>query len=205
MLDLHGFTTGNTYRAAVALEESGLAYRQIPVNLGAGEHKGAAYRLVNATGRVPTLVDPDGPGGQPLVLTQSNAIILYVAEKSGKLLPESALDRARAFEWFFFFITDVIAPTNQGSFLKRSGIPEAEPAARRLDEQAVSMYAHVEQRLEQSEYLAGNTFSIADIPAYTVTSYLKPHRSAELPAVKRWMETVASRPGVQRGMAAFRQ
>src|SRR5215813_2238795 len=94
MIELFGDATGNSNRAAIALEESGLAYEPRKVALARGEHRGAGYLELNPTGRVPTLIDSDGPGGERFVLTQSNAIMLYAAEKSGTLLPPGGVERA---------------------------------------------------------------------------------------------------------------
>src|SRR5215216_1641532 len=102
MIELFGDATGNSIRAAMALEESDLMYEPRKVALARGEHRADAYLELNPIGRVPTLVDSDGPGGEPLVLTQSNAIMLYIAEKSGRLLPASGVERVRALEWLFF-------------------------------------------------------------------------------------------------------
>jgi len=119
MIELFGDATGNSIRAAIALEESRVSYEPRKVALARGEHRAAEYLQLNPTGRVPTLVDSDGPGGERLVLTQSNAIMLYIAEKTGTLLPSSAVERARALEWLFFFVTDVIAPNAQAFVLSR--------------------------------------------------------------------------------------
>jgi GST-like protein len=204
MIELFGDATGNSTRAAIALEESGLAYEPRKVRLARGEHRAAAYLQLNPTGRVPTLVDSDGPGGERLVLTQSNAIMLYVAEKSGKLLPSGGTERDHAFEWLFFFVTDVIAPSLQAFVLSRDTTAAHDDAVRRLNERALAWYEHVDRRLADRPFLAGGAFTLADIAGYTITTALEAQlRWDALPYVRRWFERVGARPAVQRGRRIF--
>jgi GSH-dependent disulfide-bond oxidoreductase len=206
MIELYGDNTGNAFRVAIALEESSLLHRYCRVDLSRGEQLASVYLDLNATGRIPTIVDLGASEGAPLVLTQSNAIMLYIAEKSGALLPAEGAARAKALEWFFFFVTDVIAPAHQSFYLRRSlGGDVYEEAARLLDDRATSMYHHVDRRLANCRFIAGETFGLADIAGYTITTALNeqlPWR--DLPNLRRWFETVRARPAVIRGMAAFR-
>jgi GSH-dependent disulfide-bond oxidoreductase len=205
MIELFGDATGNSIRAAMALEESGLAYEPRKVTLAQGEHRANEYLQLNPTGRVPTLVDSDGPGGERLVLTQSNAIMLYVAEKSGTLLPSSGVERTRALEWLFFFVTDVIAPSLQAFVLGRDSAAAHAGAVHRLNERATSMYEHVDRRLADRPFLAGSSFTLADIAGYTITTALEAQlRLDALPHVRPWLERVGTRPAVQRGRHIFR-
>lgn len=203
MIELFGDATGNSIRAAMVLEESGLAYEPQKVGLARGEHRAAEYLQLNPTGRVPTLVYSDGPGGERLVLTQSNAIMLYIAEKSGTLLPPSGVERARALEWFFFFVTDVIAPTLDAFVLSRHSTAHGD-AIHRLNERALGFYEHVDRRLADGPFLAGNCFTLADIAGYTITVALEDRlRWDGLPHVRRWFERVGARPAIQRGRRIF--
>lgn len=204
MIELFGDATGNSTRAAIALEESGLTYEPRKVTLAWGEHRAAEYLRLNPTGRVPTLVDSEGPGGEPLVLTQSNAIMLYIAEKSGTLLPSGGVERARAFEWLFFFVTDVIAPSLQAFVLSRDATATHEDAVHQLNERALVLYEHVDGRLADRAFLAGGSFTLADIAGYTITTALEGQlRWDGLPHVRRWLDDVGARPAVQRGRRIF--
>jgi GST-like protein len=204
MIELFGDATGNSIRAAIALEESGLTYEPRKVALARGEHRAAGYLQLNPTGRVPTLVDSDGPGGERLVLTQSNAIMLYIAEKSGTLLPSSDIERTRALEWLFFFVTDVIAPSLQAFVLSRDSTAAHAGAAHRLNERALSMYDHVDRQLADRPFLAGSSFTLADIAGYTITTALEAQlRLDALPHLRSWLERVGARPAVQRGRHIF--
>ena len=205
MIELFGDATGNSTRAAIALEESGLAYEPRKVALAKGEHRATQYLQLNPTGRVPTLVDSDGPGGERLVLTQSNAIMLYIAEKGGTLLPSNGVERARALEWLFFFVTDVIAPSLQAFVLGRDAAAAHGDAVHRLNERALAMYEHADRRLADQSFLAGSSFTLADIAGYTITTAFETqlHWQA-LPHVRRWFEQVGARPAVQGGRRVFR-
>ena len=206
MIELFGDATGNTFRATITLEEAGLPYRPRRIDLSRGEQRDDAYLRLNATGRIPTLIDTAGPGGQPLVLTQSNAIMFYAAEKSGRLLPQDGTQRVRALEWLFLFVTDVIAPSHQGYFLRKGPeAPACEQAVRRLDERAISWYPHIDRHLAGHAYFAGEAFSLADIAAYTITAALAGQLTWDsLPNVRGWFERVRARAAVRNAMAAFR-
>jgi GSH-dependent disulfide-bond oxidoreductase len=204
MIELFGDATGNSIRAAIALEESGLAYEPRKVTLARGEHRTEEYLQLNPTGRVPTLVDSDGPGGERLVLTQSNAIMLYIAEKGGTLLPPGGVERARALEWLFFFVTDVIAPSLQAFVLSRDSTGAHSDAIHRLNERALALYEHVDRRLADRPFLAGSSLTIADIAGFTITTALEAQlRWDALPHVRQWLERVIARPAVQRGRRVF--
>jgi GST-like protein len=128
MIDFYTFATANGHRVAVALEETGVPYTVHKVDLQKGEQKRPEFLAINPTGRIPAIVDRDGPGGKPLVLTQSFAILVYLAERGGGLLPTDPRSRARCLEWLMFVITDVSAPIGQAFFLNRLA-KEPHPAA----------------------------------------------------------------------------
>jgi GST-like protein len=169
-----------------------------------GEHRAAEYLQLNPTGRVPTLIDSDGPGGERFALTQSNAIMLYAAEKSGTLLPASGIERARALEWLFFFATDVIAPNAQAFVLGRDSTTAHADAIKRIKERALALYEHADRRLADRPFLAGSNFTLADIAGYTITTAFEGElRWHALPHLRRWLEHVGARPAVQRGRRVF--
>jgi len=197
VVELYAAPTGNCLRAVMALEEAGISYDLKTVDLKAGAHKRPPYTDLNPAGLVPTAVVPRTDGG-PLVLTQSNAIILYAAGKmTGRLLPENdGTARALVLDRFFFFVTDVIVPSGAGFFLKREG--EAEAAAK-LDRRVLDALAGAERFAQQSRFIAGDNFSIADIAGFTFTRFARPSLPwAKLPNLQRWFEAVETRPGVQR-------
>lgn len=199
--ELVGAPTGNCIRAAIALEEAGLPYTARFVDLAAREHMAPSHLALNPAGKVPVLVEREADL-PPFILTQSNAIVFYAAEKSpGCLLPVNARARAVAYERFFFFLTEVIAPGHAAFSLKRAGVSDGQEL---LTESMLAALATAERYLDRHAYMAGDAFSIADIAAFTITSSV--HAALPwpaLPALHRWYELVEERPAVGRGLQAF--
>jgi GST-like protein len=201
MIDFYTFGTSSGQRVAVALEETGLPYTVHKVDLQKGEQKRPEFLALNPTGRIPTIVDGDGPGGKPLVLTQSFAILIYLAERGGQLLPSDPLARARCLEWLMFVITDVSAPMAQAFFLNRLAKETHPAAAGELRERALGFMERLDRRLGDTRYLGGDAYTIADIAAYpTVVSIDEPDRR-RFADIVRWTAEVGARPAVVRGMA----
>jgi GSH-dependent disulfide-bond oxidoreductase len=198
---LYGMKTGNCIRAAMALEEAGMPYvvrRYDPRTPGVGEDE---YKALNPTGKVPTLVDRSDPNA-PFVLTQSNAIILYAAAKApGTLMPDDARAQARVLERFLYFVTDVIAPSHAGFFLRTQ---EHLIAAKLLAERSTAAIEAAERFASSSTFIAGDTFSIADIAALTIVASVASELPWDrLPALASWFAAMRSRPAFGRATAAF--
>ena len=200
-LELYGAQTGNCIRAAIALEEAGLPYTPKLVDLSRDAQRGAAHLALNPAGKVPVLVEKE-EGREPFVLTQSNAIILYAAGKAaGRLLPESERARAIVLERFFFFVTDVIAVSHAAFSLRASG---AQAAQMILTDRMLATLATAERYVGDAEFIAGETFSAADIAAFTITQSVNSDLPwPRLPNLRRWFEQIEGRPSVTRGLHAF--
>jgi GST-like protein len=200
-LELYGAQTGNCIRAAIALEEAGLSYTRKLVDLSIGEHTGADHLALNPAGKVPVLVEKE-EGREPFVLTQSNAIILYAAAKApGRLLPQDDRDRAVAYERFLFFVTDVIAVSHAGFSLRFLSAQEGRTI---LEERVLATLATAERYVAHDEFMAGKTFSAADIAGFTITQSVKSDLSwSNLPNLRRWFERIEGRPAVKRGLQVF--
>lgn len=204
MIDLYMAGTANGYRASVVLDECGLAYRVRKVDLAKGEQRSAEFLKVNPAGVIPAIIDTDGPGGKPLTLTQSGAIILYAAEKTGKLIPKDPVVRATAFEWFMQAATDVSA-TSSALFRLENSVPEKILANTEFFKaRLLKFFKDCDQHLQGKEFLAGNEMSVADIHLYPNFALRKALVDAAggLANLQRWGATMAARPGVQKGMAA---
>ncbi|MDR6382777.1 MULTISPECIES: glutathione S-transferase family protein [Paraburkholderia] len=199
--ELYGAPTGNCIRAAIALEEAGLPYAVRPVDLASGEHRSAAYLALNPAGKVPVLIERQ-QNVPPVVIAQSNAIILYAAERPpGRLLPDDSLARSVVYERFFFFVTDVIAVSHAAFFLRGAGVPAGQTL---LVERMLAALESAERYVSDDAYMAGKTFSIADIAAFTITQSVKSQLPwARLPNLRRWYEQVEARPALARGLKAF--
>jgi len=155
VIDLYAYATSNGQRASIMLEECGLAYRVHQVDLGKGEQRSAEFLRLNPAGTIPVVVDPDGPGGQPLVLSQSGAIMLYCAEKTGKFLPREAAKRALALQWLMHALSDV-ARASSAVFMSSVLAPEKSAANVEFFSQlTVRYFRDADVRLRDSDYLAG--------------------------------------------------
>lgn len=200
MIELYTAATSNGRRATIALEECGLPYRAHVVTLGGD--KPAGLLRINPLGDIPALSDPDGPGGQPVTLAQSTAILLYAAEKSGRFLPAAGAARALAWQWLMFAATDV-GPTSTAVFYLGNNVPDKVPSNVKFFEDRLARFLrHADDRLGQAEYLAGE-LSVADFALYP--ALLVRRRMAEslgLANLLRWIDRIGARPGVQRGVKA---
>jgi len=201
VVELHGAKTGNCIRAAIALEEAGVPYTVRVVDLAKGAQRSQSHLSLNPLGMVPTLVERS-PGGASLVLSQSNAILMHVAgQNPGRLLPTAPGNRAHVLERFFYFVTDVIAPSHAGFFLKRKGI-EVGPAL--FSQLVIERVEYAEAFVTASPYMAGNEFSIADIVAVTIIDSVQNELEWDrYPMLRDWFDGVIRRPSVRRAFSAF--
>jgi len=202
MIDLHTTATANGYKASIMLEEVGLPYRVIDYDLVKGEHMKPEYLALNPVGRVPTVVDRE-VSGEPVSVYGTPAILLYLAEKTGKLLPTAAADRAKVYEWLGIVASD-LAPAYSGQFVFNVIAPQKDPwAIEFYDKLCLRLLAPLDARLAASRYLAGATYSIADVIAYPVAAVSMKRFPGDLgahPNIARWAAEVGVRPAVQRGM-----
>jgi GST-like protein len=201
-MQLYTAGTGNGQRAAIAVNECGVTCSIHVLNLAQGDQKKPDYLKINPTGRIPTLIDPEGPDEKPLTLYQSWAILIYLAEKTGKLRAHSPLARARTFQWVAEGASDM-APTAQNIFFLGNRMPEKVPdsAIKFYEERLVTQFRAADQQLAHSPYLTGNEITIADIGLYPIYAGRKALiDGAGLKNVAAWGERVGARPPVQKGM-----
>ncbi|PYY68954.1 glutathione S-transferase [Pseudomonas jessenii] len=200
-IELFGANTGNSLRAAIALEEAGIAYTARRLDLYAQEHRGPDYLALNPAGKVPTLVDH---GTTPaLVINQSNAIIQYADSIApGKLAPaQPGPERTRVIDRYFFFVTDVIAPSHAAFFLHQA---RQDKAAAIIDLRVIEQLTYAESFLT-GEFMAGAQFTMADISAFTIARAFRDRLEWKLlPQLSRWFDSVEARPAVQRGLNVFK-
>jgi GSH-dependent disulfide-bond oxidoreductase len=202
MIDLYAAGTSNGMRARMALEETGLAYQLHPIALEKGENRTAQFLALNPDGQIPVLVDREGPGGKPLTLSQSTAILIYCAEKSGKLMPRDGAARAAMWEALASASTD-ITPTMGALFAvaraKEPYVPSVE-----LFKARVRQYLQVwDDRLASRRYAAGDELTIADVSLYAGYARIRatnPETCEGLAHLRRWGEELAARPALQRAV-----
>jgi len=200
MIEVHSAPTSNGVRVQVGIEESGLPYRFVRVDLAAGDQKRPGHLALDPLGRIPVLVDPEGDDGRRLVLTQSAAILLHLAERSGRMLPASGAARARALEWLAFAATDLGAMFTAWVVV---GADPAHAAARGvLRDRALAFAGAVDRRLAGTRFLAGDDFTVADAAAFGNVWRMR-SLGWEIPGadLARWEAEVAARPAVVRALA----
>lgn len=200
MIDLYTWSTANGLRPSIALAESGLEYRVHKVHF-VTETKTPDFLALNPAGQIPVLVDSDGPGGKPLTIAQSGAILLYVAEKSGRFLPTDPARRATVFQWFMAAATDLSA-ANGAIFMLENETPEK--SARILQffkDRLLRFYSLIDQQLSGRDFIAGE-LSIADLILYPNYFKRKPLLDAAggLTHLHQWGAKMGARPGVKKGL-----
>jgi GST-like protein len=202
MYTLHAFATPNSIKPIIALEELGLEYALNPVNVRNGEQKSREFIALNQNAKVPVLTVAED-GAAPLVLSESAAILVYLAERHGALLPAGGEARARAFEQLFFHASAISPAFGQSGYFQKLA-PEALPAAiQRFHSEALRTMAVLDGVLARQAYAAGDTYSIADI-AHFGWIWRRAFAGIDFsasPNVERWYSQVAQRPAVQRAIA----
>ncbi len=205
MLELHSWTTPNGDKLHIMLEELGLPYRVVPVNLGAGEQNSPEYRAINPNGKIPALVDPEGPNDEKIVVFESGAILVYLGEKTGRFLPQDTRGRFAVLQWLMFQMS-AIGPQLGLLFRARIAAEPVPAQVERFTAEVARIFGVVEQQLASGgPYLAGD-YSIADIASFP---WMRNHKAlgidiAEYPRVRAWLDAIAARPAVQRGMQVLR-
>jgi GST-like protein len=204
MIELYYWPTPNGHKVSIMLEEIGIEYELHPINIMAGEQFEPDFLAISPNNRIPAIVDTDGPGGQRYTLFESGAILMYLAEKSGKLWPEKMGQRYRVIQWLLFQVANVGPKFGEcGHF--RGYAPEPFPySIERYYKETVRLYGLMDQQLKNRPFLAGD-YSIADIAVFpwTMPQVRELHKLDidEFPSVKRWSEKIRVRPAVQRGVA----
>ena len=200
MIDLYTWTTPNGRKVSIMLEECGLPYRVHPVNIGAGEQFKPEFLAVGPNNRIPAIVDPEGPEGKPLPLFDSGAILIYLAEKTGRFYPQK--NKYIVLQWLMFQMGGVGPMFGQAHHFMRAKKDEIPYGSERYGAEAKRLYGVLNTRLSEAAYLA-DEYSIADIATYPWVARHEWHRVdlAAFPAVKRWYDVIGARPAVVRGMA----
>jgi GST-like protein len=201
MIDLYLWGTANGLRASVAIAECGLDHRIHKVDITKGEQRRPEYLKLNPAGTIPAIIDQDGPGGMPLTLAQSGAIIVYACEKAGRFIPTDPRRRAMAGQYFLMAASDV-AGTSAAVFRLENVVPEKSAAnAEFFKSQLVNYFRLIDRHLAGREYLADEV-SFADFMLYPNYALRKPlvEAAGGMENLQRWGETMAARPGVRKGM-----
>ena len=200
MIDLHTWSTPNGRKVSIMLEECGLPYRVHPVDISKGDQFKPEFLAISPNNRIPAIVDSEDPDGRPLPLFESGAILIYLAEKTGKFYPQK--NKYTVLQWLMFQMGGVGPMFGQAHHFMRAKKDEVPYGSERYGAEAKRLYGVLERRLSEAAYLA-DEYSIADIGTYPWVARHEWHRVdlAGFPAVKRWYDTIGARPAVVRGMA----
>ena len=202
MIDLYAFATPNSIKVPIALEEIGAPYTYRPVNIRQGEQRLPAFLALNPNGKVPVIIDSEGPNGQPITITESAAILIYLAEKFGRLIPESATGKVSMFEWLFFHAAGLGPAFGQSGYFQKLASEKIPAAIERFHGEAKRTMKVLDDRLSQVAYLAGDDYSIADIASF---GWIWRREFAgidfeEAPHVARWYAAIEARPATTRAI-----
>jgi GST-like protein len=203
MIDFYYWPTPNGHKITMFLEEAGLPYRVVPVNIGAGEQFKPEFLAISPNNRMPAIVDhtPTG-GGAPISIFESGAILVYLAEKTEQFIPEDARGRAEALEWLFWQVGGLGPMAGQNHHFSRYAPEKIPYAIERYVKETNRLYGVLDRRLADREFVAG-AFSIADMAAYP---WIVPHEAqgqklADFPNVERWFAAIGCRPATVRAYA----
>ena len=202
MIELYTWSTPNGRKVSVMLEECGLPYRVHTVNIGTGEQFKPEFLAINPNNRIPAIVDPDGPGGKRFALFESGAILIYLGEKTEKLIPKDAATRYIALQWLMFQMGGVGPMFGQAHHFMRAKKDEIPYGSERYGNEAKRLYGVMDVHLAKTDFFAGE-YSIADMAIYPWVARHEWHRVdlAQFASVKRWYDKVGARPAVVKGMA----
>ncbi len=183
------------------LEELGLAYTAHAVDIGKGDQFKPAFVAINPNSKIPAIVDSDGPDGKPFALFESGAILLYLAEKTGRFLPQKKTQRFEAIQWLMFQMGGVGPMFGQVHHFLRAAPHPVEYAIERYGKETRRLYGVMDQHLANRDWLASE-YSVADMATYPWVARHEWHKVelTDFPNVKRWYDTIGARPAVQRGM-----
>jgi GST-like protein len=202
VIDLYAAGTSNGMRARIALEECGLAYKLHPIDIAKGEHKTPQFLAMNPNGQIPVIVDNEGPGGKPVTLSQSTAILVYAAEKSGKFLPKDPAKRPALWQALMSASTDITPTLGTVFGIIRGKDPHA-PTADMFKSRFRNYLKVWDETLAKRKYAAGDEVTIADFSLYAGYARAKgviPETCEGFASIARWAEEIGARPAVQRAL-----
>jgi len=206
MITLYGMGSPNVVKVYIGLEEVGLPYLVQPVDVFTGQQFDAAFLTINPNAKVPVIVDPDGPGGKPYTCFESGAILLYLAEKTGKLLPQDRAAKYDAIQWLMTQMSTVGPMFGQYVHFMRFAPAGNDYSKSRYFTQAMRVTEVIEQRLGSVPYLGGADYSVADVATFpwmrNVPALLGAEAAAKVPNIVRWVQTIEARPAVKKALAA---
>ncbi len=203
MIDLYFWPTPNGQKVSIFLEEAGLPYNVVPINIGKGEQFEPKFLEISPNNKIPAMVDHEGPGGQPISVFESGAMLLYLAEKTGKFMPADPRGRWQVVEWVMFQMGTVGPMLGQANHFRNYAPEKLQYAIDRYTNESKRIFNVMDRRLAKHQYLAGE-YSIADMASWPwIITRKKGGEYDEFANLKRWADAIGERPAVKRGMAVL--
>jgi GST-like protein len=201
MIDVYTWPTPNGHKVHIMLEEVGLPYTVHPIDIGAGDQFDPEFLAISPNNRIPAIIDQEGPDGAPISLFESGAILIYLAEKTGKFLPDVPRARYEVLQWLMFQMGGIGPMLGQAHHFRNYAPEPISYAIERYTNEAARLYGVIDKRLADRGFLAGD-YSIADMATFPwLRSYERQGQDLDdFPNLKRWFETIAERPAVKRGV-----
>ena len=202
MIEVYSWPTPNGHKVHIMLEECGLAYRVHPVDIGAGDQFAPDFLAISPNNKIPAITDTDGPDGAPISLFESGAILLYLAGKTGKLLPGDVRGKYEVLQWLMFQMGGVGPMLGQAHHFRIYAPERIDYAIDRYTNEARRLYSVINKRLAHSTYLGGPDYSIADVAVFPWLRSWKNQgvEMGDYPHLRGWFDEIAKRPAVQRGV-----
>ncbi len=202
MIDLYTWGTPNGRKVSIMLEEVGLPYAVHKVDIGKGDQFKPDFVAINPNSKIPAIVDSDGPDGKPISVFESGAILIYLAEKTGRLLPKDPRAKSEVLQWLMFQMGGVGPMFGQNHHFRRFAPEKIAYGIERYGKETERLYGVMDTRLAKVAHLAGADYSIADVATYPWVSRhdYQEIDLARFPNVKRWFDQLSARPAVQKGM-----
>lgn len=208
MIDFYFWPTPNGHKVSIALEEMGLDYTVRPVNILTGEQHDPAFIAISPNNRVPAIIDHEGPAGAAHTVFESGAILLYLAQKTGRFWPEDPVQQSLVTQWLFFQCANIGPMFGQCGHFRGYAAEKVDYAIRRYSGETRRLYGLVDRELARKTWIAGEDYSLADMATYPWMDARQQELHGidigEFPHVARWIEACEARPGVQRGMAVLK-
>ncbi|MCZ8076064.1 MAG: glutathione S-transferase N-terminal domain-containing protein [Paucibacter sp.] len=205
MIEVYSWPTPNGHKVHIMLEECGLPYRVIPVDIGAGAQFEPAFLAISPNNKIPAIQDTEGPDGRPISLFESGAILLYLAGKTGRFLPADTAGKYEVLQWLMFQMGSVGPMLGQVHHFRIYAPEKIAYAIERYSKEAQRLYGVIDKRLAMSRYIGGPAYSIADMAIFPWLRSWKNQgvQMSDYPHLKGWFDEIAARPAVQRGVAVL--
>lgn len=204
MYEVYNWPTSNGRKINIMVEELGVEYKIYPIALGKDEQFTPEFTKLNPNQKIPAVIDREGPGGEPYVMFESGAILMYMAEKHDQFLPQEIRKRYEVIQWLMFQMGGVGPNFGQAHHFRRAAPEKVPYGIERYTKETRRLWGVMDDRLAENQWLAASGFSIADIAVFpwTMRHEWQGIELDEFPNVKRWYEAMDARPGVRRGLAA---